>query len=78
MKMAGVFMSSTCTRSLRTGIIPCWMTCLNLTLSLLFSLGHCRWASLVFPSWALLICQNTLLVNLRRPPVDRPSATSRE
>ena len=53
MKMAGVFMISTCTISLRTGIFPRWMTFLGyaLALFLLFSLGFFAWASLVFPLW---------------------------
>ena len=44
MKMAGVFMISTCTLSLRTGIIPRWMALLGLVLALflLFSLAQAR------------------------------------
>lgn len=67
MKMAGVFMISTCTISLRTGIFPRWMTFLGyvLALFLLFSLGFFAWASLVFPVWILLISAHILLANLR-------------
>ena len=69
MKMAGVFMITTCTLSLRTGIIPRWMAYLGLALALflLFSLGFFDWAPLVFPLWVLLISVHILLANLRRP-----------
>ncbi len=68
MKMAGLFMISTCTLSLRTGIIPRWMAYLGLALALLllFSLGFFYWAPLVFPLWVLLISAYILLANLRR------------
>jgi hypothetical protein len=66
MKMAGVFMISTCTLSLRTGIIPRWMAYLGLALALflLLSLGRFSWATLVFPLWVLLISVHILLANL--------------
>ena len=69
MKMAGVFMISTCTLSLRTGIIPRWMAYLGLALALflLFSLGFFEWAPLAFPLWVLLISVHILLANIRRP-----------
>jgi hypothetical protein len=69
MKMAGVFMMSTCTLSLRTGIFPRWMAFLGLGLALflLVNLGFFDWALLVFPLWVLLISVYILLVNLRRP-----------
>jgi len=68
MKMAGVFMISTCTLSLRTGIFPRWMAILGLALALflLLSLGYFYWAPLVFPLWVLLISLHILLANLRR------------
>jgi len=68
MRMAGVFMISTCTLSLRTGIIPRWMAHLGLVLAvfLLLSLGNFYWAPLVFPLWVLLISVHILLANLRR------------
>ena len=67
MKMAGVFMVSTCTLSLRTGIIPRWTAYLGLILALflLLSLGFIYWAPLVFPLWVLLISVYILIVNLR-------------
>ena len=69
MKMAGVFMITTSTLSLRTGIIPRWMAILGLALALflLLSLGFFYWAPLIFPLWVLLISLHILLVNLRKP-----------
>jgi len=77
MKMAGVFMISTCTLSLRTGIIPRWMAYLGLALALflLFSLGFFDWAPLVFPLWILLISGHILLANLRPPQSATTTAT---
>lgn len=67
MKMAGVFMISTSTLSLRTGIVPRWMAFMGfgLALFLLFSLGLFYWAPLVFPLWVLLISMHILLANMR-------------
>jgi len=69
MKMAGVFMITTSTLSLRTGIMPRWMAILGLALALflLLSLGFFYWAPLIFPLWVLLISLHILLVNLRKP-----------
>jgi hypothetical protein len=69
LKMAGVFMISTCTLSLRTGIFPRWMAYLGLALALflLLSLGTFSWAPLVFPLWVLLISVHILVANLGRP-----------
>jgi hypothetical protein len=68
MKMAGVFMITTCTLSLRTGIIPRWMAYLGLALAvlLLLSTGTLYWAPLIFPLWVLLISVHILVANLRR------------
>ena len=72
MKMAGVFMISTCTLALRTGIFPRWMAFLGLALALflLFSIGFFSWASLVFPLWVLLISVYILLVNFKRSRIE--------
>ena len=68
MRMAGVWMISTCTLSLRTGIVPRWMAFLGLALALflLFSMGLLYWAPLVFPLWVLLISVHILLENLKK------------
>jgi hypothetical protein len=78
LKMAGVFMISTCTLSLRTGIIPRWMAILGLALALflLFSIGFFYWAPLVFPLWVLLISVHILLANLRRQTSEPTTATA--
>jgi hypothetical protein len=69
MKMAGVFMITTGTLSLRTGILPRWMAYLGLALAvlLLLSTGTLYWAPLVFPLWVLLISVHILLANLKKP-----------
>lgn len=70
MKMAGVFMISTCTLALRTGILPRWMSFLGfaLAVSLLLSIGLIPWISLIFPLWVLLISVHILIANLSQPP----------
>jgi len=67
LKMAGVFMTTTCTLGLRTGIMPRWMAFfgLGLALFLLLSMGFFYWAPLVFPLWTLLISTYFLLTNLK-------------
>jgi hypothetical protein len=67
LKMAGVFMLTTCTLSLRTRILPRWMVLLGIILAifLLLSLGLISWAPLVFPMWILLISIHILLANLK-------------
>ena len=67
MKMAGVFMISTSTISLRTRIFPRWMAMLGyvLALVLLLSLGKMEWFLLVFPLWVLLISVYILIDNFQ-------------
>jgi hypothetical protein len=69
MRMAGVFMISTCTLSLRTGIIPRWMAFLGYAAAffLLLSISFFYWAPLVFPLWVLLVSLHILWVNLGKP-----------
>ena len=79
-RMAGVFMISTSTLALRTGILPRWMTFLGLGLALilLLSTGLIDWILIVFPLWVLLISVYILLVNMRRSEpaqVSQPVAT---
>lgn len=68
MRMAGVFMISTCTLSLRTGIFPRWMALLGITLALilLLTVSLLYWAPLLFPLWVLLISVYILLANLNK------------
>ena len=67
MKMAGVFMISTCTIAIRIGIFPRWMAFLGYALALLLLLtsGLLYWAPLVFPLWVLVISVHILFANLR-------------
>jgi hypothetical protein len=66
MKMAGVFMITTSTISLRTRIFPRWMAVFGyiLALALLLSVGTIEWIPLVFPLWVLLISLHILIQNL--------------
>jgi hypothetical protein len=80
-KMAGVFMISTCTLFLRTRVTPRWMALLGyaLALLLLVSISHLSWIFLVFPLWILLISVYILIENYRRGPdttVSRPGAAA--
>ena len=67
-KMAGVFMISTCTIFLRTRTTPRWMALLGyvLALILLASISHLSLIILVFPLWVLLISIYILIENYRR------------
>ncbi len=71
LRMAGVFMLSTCTLAIRIGIFPRWMAFLGyvLALFLLLSIGRFGWAPLVFPLWALMISMYILFANFRHQPV---------
>jgi hypothetical protein len=71
-KMAGVFMISTCTLSLRTGIVPRWVAFLGLALAffLLLSIGFFYWAPLVFPLWILLISVHILRENFKKSELE--------
>jgi hypothetical protein len=68
MKMAGVFMISTSTLILRTGIAPRWMSYLGFALAifLLLSLGLVYWAPLIFPLYVLMISVYILIANYQR------------
>jgi hypothetical protein len=70
-KMAGVFMISTCTLFLRLKLMPRWMAFLGyaLALLLLLSIGYIAWISVVFPLWVLLLSVFILVENYRRRPV---------
>ncbi len=67
LRMAGVFMFSTCTLAIRIGVFPRWMALLGyaLALFLLLSIGRFGWAPLVFPLWTLAISVYVLLANFR-------------
>ena len=67
-KMAGVFMFSTSTILLRTGIVRRWIPYLGYALGvvLLLSIGIIVWISLVFPVWVFLVSAVILLENRSR------------
>jgi hypothetical protein len=67
MKMAGVFMISTCTVGLRTAIFPRWVayTGFACALLLLLVITNWRWITLVFPTWILLASTRILLEEFR-------------
>src|ERR1700722_3712725 len=68
-KMAGVFMISTSTLTIRTGITPRWIAFLGFACALLLLLSgrYIDWILLVFPLWVLLVSIYILIDNLRRP-----------
>jgi hypothetical protein len=67
-KMAGVFMFTTSTILLRTGIVPRWIAFLGYALGamLVLSIGIIAWISLVFPVWVFVVSAAILLENLSR------------
>ena len=69
-KMAGVFMISLATISVRTGIFPRWLTVLSyaLAVGLLLSIGTSPWVVLIFPAWVCGVSVHILASNLRGGP----------
>jgi hypothetical protein len=68
-KMAGVFMFSTSTILLRTGIVRRWVAFLGfaLAITLLLSIGTIQWIPFVFPAWVFLVSADILIQNLSGP-----------
>lgn len=69
LKMAGVFMFSTSTVIIYTGIAPRWIAITGYALALLLIVGssYFGWSVVVFPIWVFLLSSYILIVNLRRP-----------
>lgn len=67
MRMAAVFMMSTSTIAVRTGIFPRWMAWLGFGIALLLLAGSGRisWVPLAFPVWTLLVSSWVLVANVR-------------
>jgi hypothetical protein len=67
MKMAGVFIFSTCTIGLRTGIFPRRIAHVGYVcgLLLLLIIAKWRWITLIFPLWMLLVSGAILLGDFR-------------
>jgi hypothetical protein len=70
-RMAGVFMISLGTMSVRTHIMHRGLAFLTyaLALVLLVSIGLSLWVTLIFPAWVLIVSVYILVLNLRRRDV---------
>jgi hypothetical protein len=68
-KIAGVFMFSTSTVVVSTGIAPRWIALLGFGLALIVLFGsfYLEWSFIVFPFWVLLLSTYILVDNLRHP-----------
>ena len=77
-RMAGVFMISLATISVRTRIMPRGLAFLTygLALVLLVSIGLNLWVTLIFPTWVLVISTYILVLNLRRQGAGAEGAPS--
>jgi hypothetical protein len=67
-KMAGVFMISTSTVVIYTGIVPRWIAGIGYALAGLVLVGrfYLSWSIMVLPLWVLLISVHILIDNLHR------------
>ena len=65
-KMAGVFIFSTCTIGLRTKIIPRWVAITGYVCAvvLLLVIANWKWITFVFPLWMLLVSGYILFAEL--------------
>jgi len=68
MRMAAVFMVSTCTIAIRTEIFPRPLALLGYVIAVLLLLGSGRlpWVPMAFPAWTLLVSVQILLANFRQ------------
>jgi hypothetical protein len=75
-KMAGVFMFSTSTILLRTGVVRRWIPLLGYVLGavLLLSIGIIVWVALIFPAWVFLISAAILLEHRSGIPISTDAA----
>lgn len=73
-KMAGVFIVSTSTIFLRTGILPRWVSLCGYPCAvvLLLAITNWPWIALLFPMWMLLISVNILVAEFRKADVLHP------
>jgi hypothetical protein len=80
MRMAGVFMISTCTMLVKTGVMPRWMGMLGyaLALILLLTISSFSWVSLVFPAWVFAVSVYILIDNFRRKAAPRAGLEAEE
>ena len=75
MKMAGVFIFSSCTIALRTTIFSRWVayTGFGCALLLLLIVADWRWITLLFPIWMLLVSTEIFLAEFRSGTAGKPS-----
>jgi hypothetical protein len=68
-KMASVFMITTSTVAIYTGIAPRWLAVLGYVSALLLLFGsyYFSWSFVVFPLWVFLLSFCILMDNIRRP-----------
>jgi hypothetical protein len=68
-KMASVFMITTSTVAIYTGIAPRWLAILGFVLALILLFGsfYISWSFLVFPLWVFLLSAYILTDSIRRP-----------
>jgi hypothetical protein len=66
-KMAGVFMFTTSTLAIYTGLVPRWLAILGYVLALLLLFGsyYLRWSFLIFPLWVFLVSIYIVLGDFR-------------
>ncbi len=76
-KIAGVFMISTSTVAIYTGMAPRWIALLGYALALFLLLGsyYFAWSFAVLPLWVLLISLYILIDNFRNPRAALASGT---
>jgi hypothetical protein len=69
-KMAGVFMISTSTVIIYTGVVPRWIAILGYCLALALLIGsyYISWSFIVLPVWVFLISVYILAANLKAQP----------
>jgi hypothetical protein len=77
-KMAGVFVISTCTIGLRTAIIPRWIAIIGYACALVLMLviANWKWITFVFPLWMLLVSTYILWADFRSRHAAAASETS--
>ena len=75
-KMAAVFMFSTSTVTLYTGLAPRWIALLGFDLAAIIMLvgQHITWSIFIFPAWVFVISTYILVDNLRQVNKAGPSA----
>jgi type IV secretory pathway TrbD component len=68
-RMAGVFIISTCTIALRTGIFPRWIAFCGYACAvvLLLVISNWLWIEMLFPVWTILVSVYLLLAKERKP-----------